>query len=104
MLNTTANRGCEIPHFAGCDDVGNTYLIISLKGKTTKNTLTLEEQEEARLQAEREREEEERLLELKNEEYELLDEDSLQVHQKMFPVFHVPFAAIFASFFCRTSK
>ena len=56
------------------------------------------------MQAEREREEEERLLELKNEEYELLDEDSLQVHQKMFPVFHVPFAAIFASFFCRTSK
>ena len=31
------------------------------------------------MQAEREREEEERLLELKNEEYELLDEDSLQV-------------------------
>ena len=31
------------------------------------------------MQAEREREEEERLLELKDEEYELLDEDSLQV-------------------------
>lgn len=39
----------------------------------------MEEQEEAKLQAEREREEEERLLELKDEEYELLDEDSLQV-------------------------
>ena len=66
-----------MPHLMGHDDV------ISLQGKTTKNTLTLEEQEEARLQAEREREEEERLLELKNEEYELLDEDSLQVLNQM---------------------
>ena len=51
---------------------------ISRKGKTSKNTLTLEEQEEAKLRAEKE-EEEKRLLELKDEEYELLDEDSLQV-------------------------
>ena len=40
----------------------------------------MEEQEEVKLQEEREREEEERLLELKDEEYELLDEDSLQVN------------------------
>ena len=81
------------------------YFITSLfKGKTTKNTLTLEEQEEARLQAEREREEEERLLELKNEEYELLDEDSLQVHQKHVPCVPCSFLTSSLLIFCRISK
>ena len=57
------------------------------------------------MQEEREREEEERLLELKDEEYDLLDEDSLQVNQAYRGTFHICLHLFHLAFrSCRTSK